>query len=75
MKKIGVMVVCLTLSGCVEFLDPDVTFNPERASVVKHDSFVDPDRKPIEDKYGADSPVKRKVIESQVGISFPVQKR
>ena len=75
MKKISVVLGCVVLSGCVELLEPDVTFNPERTSIVKHESFTDPDRKPIQDQYGTDSPVKKKVIESQVGLSFPVQKR
>ncbi len=75
MKRISVVVGCVFLSGCVEFLEPDVMFNPERNSVIKKESFADPDRRPIQDQYGADSAVKKKVLESNVGLSFPVQTR
>lgn len=75
MKRMIVVAGCVVLSGCVEFLEPDVMFNPERSSIIKKESFADPDRKPIQDQYGSDSAVKKKVIESKVGLSFPVQKR
>lgn len=75
MKRISVVMGCIFLSGCVEFLEPDVMFNPERSSVIKKESFADPDRHPIQDRYGSDSAVKKKVLESNVGLSFPVQTR
>jgi len=75
MKRISVVIGCLFLSGCVEFLEPDVMFNPERSSVIKKESFADPDRKPVQDQYGSDSAAKKKVLESKVGLSFPVQTR